>query len=262
MCAMLASRAFARSRRSNIMLKSSKVLTRAAQGPHRSSNPFEVQFGRAVAAPRWRIGMAGDAELVDGDLHRNDGELQRCGNQPRRQHAAAVMMMRDRAVIVPLGQPIVRMEPVGRRIVIVRVLRRIVVMRVRRYVVIVRMPGIGRERRLMHKRGFVVRMIGHMRDFDLQVMAMVEDRARKRRRSMFDLEDMLHPVEHDDRHLDRQRHAQPHAKHGDVPFGDCESLADHDSSRSGSGPPTIGQPTSRRQVGTTPQQGYRFQGSP
>ena len=66
---------------------------------------------------------------------------------------------------------------------------------------------------------------------DLQVVAVIEDRTGQRRRRMLDLENVLHPVEHDDRHLDRQRHAQSHAEHGDVPFGDCETLTDHNSSR-------------------------------
>jgi hypothetical protein len=48
---------------------------------------------------------------------------------------------------------------------------------------------------------------------------------------MFDLERMLEAIEHGDRHLRRQRHAQPHAEHGDVAFGDCKPLADHNSSR-------------------------------
>ena len=178
------------------------------------------------------------------------------------------MVMRDRPVIVPLRKPLMRMEPLGRRIVVMSVgevlgLMRerwgvvimrvrghcLVVLRVRRHVVIVRVRDIGRERDLVNETGFIMRMIGHVLNFNLQVMAVIEDRARERGRSMVDLEDVLHPVEHDDRHLDGQRHAQPHAEPGDVPFGDCESLADHDSSRSGSGPGSIGQPASRRQVG-------------
>ena len=130
----------------------------------------------------------------------------------------------------------------------------LVVMRVRRHVVIVRVRDIGREGDLVNGTDFIMRMIGRVLNFNLQVMAVIEHGARERRRRMVDLEDVLHPVEHDDRHLDGQRHAQPHAEHGDVPFGDCESLADHDSSRSMSGPRTIGQPACRRQVGAwTPQ---------
>jgi hypothetical protein len=108
---------------------------------------------------------------------------------------------------------------------------------------------IGREGDLVNETGSIMRMIGHVLHVDRHVMAVIEDRACQRCRSMVDLEDVLHPVEHNDRHLDGQRHAQPHAEQRDVAFGDCKSLADHDSSRSRSGLATIGQPAPRQQVG-------------
>jgi hypothetical protein len=168
--------------------------------------------------------MSGDAEFKDRGLQRYDRDLDRRRNEPGRQHAAAVVVMRDRSVIVTLGEAIMRVEPRGRRLVIMRM----------RDIMIVRVPDIGRKGDLMDARSrtrLVMRMIGHVLDFDLQMVTVIEHRPRKRRWSMIDLEDVLHPIEHDDRHLNRQRHAQSHAEHGDMAFGDCEALTDHNSSR-------------------------------
>ena len=52
--------------------------------------------------------MPGDAIVEDGGRQRHNGQLQRRRHEPRRKHAAAVMVMRNGAVIVSLRQPIMR----------------------------------------------------------------------------------------------------------------------------------------------------------
>ena len=107
----------------------------------------------------------------------------------------------------------------------------------------------------------VVALIRRMLHINVQVMAVIEDRTRERGRRMIDLEGVFHAIQHDDRHLCRQRHAERHAEHGDAALGDCKPLADHDSSRSrvwNLG--TIRERTHPRQVRRTPHpphEGYR-----
>ena len=79
--------------------------------------------------------MSGDAVIQNGDPRGHDGDLGRRRNEPRRQHAAAVVVMRDRAVIVSLGKTIVRVMsgPCAGVVVCVHVAvggRRVVAMRV------------------------------------------------------------------------------------------------------------------------------------
>jgi hypothetical protein len=116
------------------------------------------------------------------------------------------MVVRDRSVIVTLGKPVVRMEPGWCCIVTMRSIGIVVMMGVRRpHIMIVRMRAIRRERDFMDMRrrriGLGVRMIGHPLDFNFQVMAVIEHGASEPVGRMVDPEDMLQPVEHNDRHL-------------------------------------------------------------
>ena len=199
----------------------------AAQNHRRSNDPFEVKLGRAVAAPRGRIGMTGDAVVENGRRHGKHGELQRRRDQPGREHAAAVMMMRDRSVIVSLRQPIVRVMGVTRLVGIAMRVRGAAIVGVIGHllqIVVVAVPVMpvrmvrGRLNIMiviaMHDSQMVVvfvSLLGHVLHVDRQVVAVIEDGAGERRRRMLDLEDVLHPVEHDDRHLDRQCQTQPDA---------------------------------------------------
>jgi hypothetical protein len=153
------------------------------------------------------------------------------------------VVMRCRAVVVPLRKPVMRMEAVGHRIVVVpwdkvrmlvTVRHSIVIMPMGGHsITVVCMPDVGCESDLPQQRR-VGRVDRHSLNFGLEVVRMIEHSACKGVGGMIDLEDVLELVEYDNRHLHRQRHAQRHAEHGDVPFGDCKTLADHDSSR-GSG---------------------------
>ena len=158
------------------------------------------------------------------------------------------MMMRDGSVIVPLRDTVMRVETLRRSAVVVCMLmamRRcgIVVVRVvmtRGNVVAVRVPMISHALHIVvvvavDNRDVVVilvSLIGQMQHIDRQVMTVVEDRTRERGGRMIDLEGVLHAIQHDDRHLRRQPHAERHAEHGDAALGDCKPLTDHDSSRS------------------------------
>jgi len=138
------------------------------------------------------------------------------------------MMMGERSVVVSLRETVMRVNA----LLIVRVLGRrgIVLMRV---AVVVRRLSIVDV--VTHGgRDIVVVLVGEtgeLQDVLLQVMGMVEHGPGEPVGRMLDLEGVLEAVEDGDRHLRRQRHAQPHAEQGDVAFGDCKPLTDHNSSR-------------------------------
>jgi hypothetical protein len=151
-----------------------------------------------------------------------------------------MMVMRDRSVVVSLREPvvgvkarrggvvIVAMRSVGSMVMPVRMLRcGIVVMRVSD---VRRKPHLMRMHR--HETRVNGRAIVYVLNIDLKMVTVIEYGAGKGGRRVLDLEDVFQAIQDDDRHLDGQRHAQPHAEQGDVPLGDCKPLADHDSSRS------------------------------
>jgi hypothetical protein len=131
-----------------------------------------------------------------------------------------VEAVRHRVVVVPSDK--VRILVTERR-------HGIMIMRVGGHsIMVMSMPDLGCEGDLPQRR--IGRMDWHSLNFGPDVMRVIEHSACKGVGGMIDLEDVLELVEYDNRHLHRQRYAQRHAEHGDMPFGDCEILTDHDSS--------------------------------
>ena len=219
--------------------------------------------------------MPADAPLGNRGLHRQDCKLQRRRHQPRGQHAAAVMVMRDRPVIMSLRKSVMGVMAC-RGAIVVRMLmavprRGIMILRVgvsidrHGIVMVIRMHLIRRSIGIMfvmavrhrHMVIVLVSQIGDMLDVDFQVVGVIEHGAREAVGRMIDLERMLKAFQHGNRHLRGQRHAQRHAEQGHMPLRDDKPLADHAG--------TIRERTRPGQVRQRPQaphQGYRLPARP